>query len=230
MHIIPVLDLQNNQVVHARQGRRDQYRPVNSPLCHSSDPCDVIDAFLDIQPFSILYIADLDAIGGTGNHDRLLAGLTKKYPAISFWVDRGCSGDFESNGQPQNLVPVLGSESLQEKNLKSIDTSHHFILSLDFSAAGNLGPEELFDNASCWPEAVILMTLQRMGSGAGPDLQLLSDYRSRHPEKTFIAAGGIRDARDLHKLQKIGIEHALVASALHGKRITARELAALAGN
>ncbi len=230
MHIIPVIDLQNNMVVHARQGQRSQYQPLNSLLCHCSDPFAVIDAFLSIQRFDIFYIADLNAIGGSGNHDLLIARLIEKYPTITFWVDCGYRRNFYANSQTLNFVPVLGSESLQQSNLDQIDPSWYFILSLDFSATGKLGPEELFGDSRFWPETIILMTLQRVGSNSGPDLQLLTDYRLRYPEKKIIAAGGIRHIQDLLNLKQAGIDHVLIASALHARQISAAEIAAVTGH
>jgi phosphoribosylformimino-5-aminoimidazole carboxamide ribotide isomerase len=46
MRIVPVIDLKDGAVVHARQGRRDTYQPIASPLCASSDVYRVLDAFL----------------------------------------------------------------------------------------------------------------------------------------------------------------------------------------
>jgi len=230
MYIIPVIDLLDNRVVHARQGRRSQYRPLNSPLCHCSDAFIVMDAFLSLHPFDIFYIADLNAIGGSGNHDLLIARLTEKYPTITFWVDRGYRRNFYAHSQALNFIPVLGSESLQKSDLDGIDPTRDCILSLDFSPTGKLGPEELFSDSSFWPETIILMTLQRVGSNSGPDLKLLADYKYQFPEKTFIAAGGIRDVGDLLQLKHAGIDHALVASALHGGQISATEIASVSGH
>src|SRR5215471_20002462 len=62
MEIIPVIDLKGDTVVHARMGRRDDYRPIRTPLSATSDPVDVTRGLLSIHPFTTLYVADLDAI------------------------------------------------------------------------------------------------------------------------------------------------------------------------
>ena len=40
MKLIPVIDLKAGEVVHARRGDRDNYRPIVSPLCRGSRPED----------------------------------------------------------------------------------------------------------------------------------------------------------------------------------------------
>ena len=68
MEIIPVIDLMHGQVVHARMGQRQHYQPIQSLLCSSSAPIDVVSALLELYPFERMYIADLDAITGQGDH------------------------------------------------------------------------------------------------------------------------------------------------------------------
>lgn len=90
-----------------------------------------------------------------------------------------------------------------------------------------LGAESLFTNPEYWPNDIIIMTLERVGSDSGPDIEKLAAFRKAYPGKNFIAAGGIRNREDLAALQKIGIQQALVASALHSGAIGRADLAAL---
>ena len=64
MEIIPVIDIRQNQVVHAIKGQRQNYRPLQTSLCNSHSPEDIVQAFIDTYPFKTIYIADLDAIQG----------------------------------------------------------------------------------------------------------------------------------------------------------------------
>ena len=63
------------------------------------------------------------------------------------------------------------------------------------------------------------MTLNRVGSHQGPDLDKLKGFCRRYPHKQFVAAGGIRHPADLHALKQIGVQQALIASALHSGMI-----------
>jgi phosphoribosylformimino-5-aminoimidazole carboxamide ribotide isomerase len=77
----------------------------------------------------------------------------------------------------------------------------------------------------CWPRTVIVMMLDRVGSGLGPNLELLRAVDAGG--RDLYAAGGVRDANDLRGLAKAGIAGALVASSLHDGRITSSDLQVL---
>jgi phosphoribosylformimino-5-aminoimidazole carboxamide ribotide isomerase len=226
MQLIPVLDLKNGVVVHAKLGCRDQYLPMQSPLCASCVLEDVIGAFLNLHPFKIFYLADLNAITGNGNHERLIGQLLKKHPQIMFWVDSGYQAQPSIFFAQPNYQAVLGSESYADDNLAALlRFEKNFILSLDFSTQQPLGSARLFSDERLWPEKIIVMTLARVGSNAGVDIEKIHYYQQLAHEKTVIAAGGIRDKYDVFALKKIGISAALCASALHSGAITSVDFA-----
>jgi len=225
MKIIPVIDLKDGLVVHAKQGQRDDYRPINTALCQSSALMDVLQAFLALAEFDTFYIADLNAITGTGNHCDQLLSIMERFPSITFWVDAGRLSELNMPKLPQNWLPVLGSESFNDQNLAELDAlNNNFILSLDFLGMTTLGADALFNNMKQWPEIVIIMTLDRVGSQQGPDLKKLAGYATTYPDKSFVAAGSVRDRVDLVALQNIGINHALIASALHSGQINSADI------
>lgn len=226
MQIIPVIDLKNGIVVHARQGNRDHYAPLKSEICKSSDIFDVIDAFWTLYHFPTFYIADLNAINRQSDNAALLADVLASFPHIPFWIDGGyplCNDNFR---QLTNFLPVLGSESFQDGNISEIRKfENDFILSLDYSGTGELGAKTLFSEQDLWPEHIIVMSLPRVGSNQGPDVDRLTSYRKQYPQHKIIAAGGIRGSEDLRALEQIGIQHALVATALHNGRISPHDIA-----
>lgn len=203
-------------MVHAQHGDRSNYRPLNSPLCPSSSIFDVIERFLGLFPFGTFYLADLNAITGDGDHQALIHQLADGYPDLEFWLDDGRQLSELNRQGPDNIKPVIGSESQRELDATP---DKDFILSLDFQAERRLGNPQLFDNPVLWPKNIIIMTLAKVGSDAGPDFAKLSTYRQRHPDKNFIAAGGVRDIDDLYRLNAIGINQALIASSLHSGAI-----------
>jgi phosphoribosylformimino-5-aminoimidazole carboxamide ribotide isomerase len=71
------------------------------------------------------------------------------------------------------------------------------------------------------------MTLARVGSGAGPDVDRLAAVRRIASGRRIYAAGGVRDAADLAALAHAGIAGALVATALHDGRLAGAEIDAL---
>lgn len=231
MNIIPVIDLKDGVVVHAKQGNREHYRPINTELCKSPDIFEVIEALLGIYAFDTFYIADLNAITGQGDHNRLITEVLNRYPSITFWIDRGYQKHPQCAQYPGNTLPVLGSESYRNETLSEIKAyKNNFILSLDYSSADALGAKNLFADPTFWPKNIIIMTLDRVGSGHGPDLEKLTGFCRQYPDRNFIAAGGIRNKQDLMDLLEAGIYQALVASALHNGAIKSDDMAELAQN
>jgi uncharacterized protein related to proFAR isomerase len=99
------------------------------------------------------------------------------------------------------------------------------VLSLDYRAGGFMGPPEIEHRVELWPSRVILMTLDRVGTGAGPDLEALEALVERAGGRDVFAAGGVRGEGDLARLQAIGVRGVLVATALHDGRLSAAALA-----
>ena len=66
-----------------------------------------------------------------------------------------------------------------------------------------------------WPQRVIVMTLERVGSGAGPDLDTMTELHRKAPMTTLVGAGGVRSTDDLARGREAGAGAWLVASALH---------------
>jgi phosphoribosylformimino-5-aminoimidazole carboxamide ribotide isomerase len=229
MEIIPVLDLKAGHVVHARQGQRDIYRPIVSRLSSTSGPSDVLAGLLQLHPFTKLYIADLDAIENKGEHAQIIGELARHYPAIEFWLDDGgiAPAAMTAPAAPNatgNIRRVTGSESMRDIGAFRA-TGATAILSLDFRGLDFLGPPDLFEQPSLWPDCIIVMTLARVGSSDGPDLERLAMIRQRAGERRLYAAGGVRDAADLKALRRAGAAGVLVASALHDGRLSPADLA-----
>ncbi len=229
--LIPVLDLKAGQVVHARAGRRDQYRPIQTSLTPSSAPHDILEALLALGEFARVYVADLDAITGVGNHDALLAELARRF-AIEFWVDRGIGTLDEASARGAGLTAIIGSESLEcLDDLRAIHSAlgpDGYVLSLDYRGDALVGPAGIDVSPDLWPNRVIAMTLARVGSGVGPDYDRLLRIQSLIGARRLYAAGGVRGLADLTGLAQDGVAGALVATALHDGSLSAAEIATLA--
>jgi HisA/HisF family protein len=230
MQVIPVLDLKGGVVVHARMGQRDQYRPIRTPLSPTSKPIDVARGLLSVYPFGAFYVADLDAIGGGGNNDAVLAELKAKFPDSTFWVDNGiadlASAERWLGADLGHLV--LGSETQKDEAvLRKLAEDDRVILSLDYRGDVFVGPATLLSNVDAWPSRVITMTLARVGSGQGPDWVRLDTIKNAGLGRHVYAAGGVRDVDDLSALADRGIAGALVASCLHNGKLAGAQIARL---
>ena len=227
--LIPVIDLMGGLVVHARAGARDHYRPLeHSRITGSADPPAVVEGLLALHPFRTLYIADLDAIRKQGDHKALIFKLRQSFPQLHLWVDAGFAGEC---GCRRFLAAglgdlVVGSESQADLRLLDLfGDDPRLVLSLDFQGERMLGSSALFEHPTRWPRRVIAMTLARVGSAGGPDLERLRELRAAAPDRQIYAAGGVRGPDDLRAVAELGCAGALVASALHDGRLDRAALA-----
>jgi phosphoribosylformimino-5-aminoimidazole carboxamide ribotide isomerase len=150
-------------------------------------------------------------------------------PQVELWLDGGFATRREAaerlvafGADASRVTPVYGSESLRSHD----EIAHCFaegeraILSLDLRQGRPLDPASCWSEASLWPGKVIVMTLDRVGAFAGPDLATFSEVRARAPHADVIGAGGIRDVDDLVTVARAGAHGWLVASAIHDLRIS----------
>jgi phosphoribosylformimino-5-aminoimidazole carboxamide ribotide isomerase len=228
MLVVPVLDLMAGQVVHARRGERAAYQPLQSRLTPSSMPIEVVGALLSVAPFPTIYVADLDAIQRRGNHRELVDRIQNEFPALEVWLDAGFGTPADLAGWTrERRTAVIGSESVASLDAFAAlrAAAPEIILSLDTRDAQALGPSALFDAPRLWPERVIVMTLDRVGAGRGPALARLQHTLAQAPGKRVIAAGGVRHAHDLDRLEAMGVHAVLVASAIHAGAVDRAALA-----
>lgn len=231
MEVVPAIDLAGGVVVRARLGLRSTYAPIVTPLARTSKPADVVAGLLALYPFRTVYLADLDAIERRGGHDETIAALSVAFPGVTFWVDAGSGTMWEARawlGRHERAQLVLGAESLADPDVvKQLGKDPRVLLSLDYDGERFLGPDALLEAPELWPPRIIVMTLARVGSAAGPDLDRLAAVARLAPEAEIYAAGGVRDASDLRDLERAGVMGVLVASALHDGRLSKADLAAL---
>jgi phosphoribosylformimino-5-aminoimidazole carboxamide ribotide isomerase len=229
--IIPTLDLKDGIAVHAIAGDRAGYLPIVSPFGKADDPASVARGLIAATGSAILYIADLDAIMGSGSNFELVRGLGYAVPGVTVWVDAGFSRVADcAFWLPIGATLVIGSESLRTaddwREIKEVfDAS--LVLSLDSDEGGPRDPGALFGEPALWPDRIIAMNLSHVGTGQGPDIGGIVSIVAKAEGRAVFAAGGVRDARDLAAIEAAGAKGALVATALHTGAITQKEIAAL---
>lgn len=237
LKVVPVIDILGGIAVHAIRGRRSEYQPLKSALCASADPLIVALAFKALG-FSELYIADLEAImAGCPNFSILkqIADIT----GLSLMVDAGVADLERAETLLRNHVSkvVIGTETLsrigfvgeavrflgKERVVVSLDLKGEKAVGVfglgKFSSA--LGVLREFQEMGV--DQVIVLDLDRVGSGEGVNMPLLKEMLKNQGIKVFVG-GGVRDINDLRELQNAGVFGVLVATALHSGRISLKEL------
>jgi phosphoribosylformimino-5-aminoimidazole carboxamide ribotide isomerase len=223
--IIPVIDLKGGVAVRARAGERDSYAPLQTPLSPSADPAAVARGLLDAVPARTLYVADLDAIEAREANDAALSRIARNGPGVELWVDGGFGDEASARAFLAKGVgrPVLGSES--QRDAAAVRAlGDEAVLSLDYRGDDFIGPRSLLEDPDGWPGAVIVMTLARVGTSAGPDFDRLAPVVARAGNRRIYAAGGVRGPEDLASLAERGVAGVLVASAIHDGRLRREHL------
>jgi phosphoribosylformimino-5-aminoimidazole carboxamide ribotide isomerase len=238
LRVVPVIDLQAGTAVHAVRGERERYRPVRSALAgDDGDPLALARAFRSELGLDELYVADLDAIGGAGEHGACISALAREARVM---VDAGV-------GEParaQTLLDrgahrvIVGTETLSGPRaldrllaelpdgavILSIDLRNGRLLSPDARLAGLAALDAVAQLHRPGLREAIVLDLARVGSGAGPDVALIGAVHAAFGDLELLAGGGVRDVEDLRALVAAGAAGALVATALHTGVIGAAEI------
>jgi phosphoribosylformimino-5-aminoimidazole carboxamide ribotide isomerase len=220
MRVVGVIDLKGGTAVHAVRGERERYRALGDPLSLA-------------RRFRLdeLYVADLDAITGTGGNDSIIAALAREARVM---VDAGVSEPERARALLDLGVDrvVVGTETLTDADaldrlpdaVLSVDLRDGSVLSRDPRLAGLPALDALARLNRPELREVIVLDLARVGTSAGPDVELIAQLHAAFPDLDLLAGGGVRDVEDLHALRDAGAAGALVATALHAGVIGRREL------
>ncbi len=242
MPILPVLDLMQGKIVRGVAGQRDEYRPIASKLVRSAAPVAVALALQQQFGFDEFYLADLDAI--QDGDPSLSVYRELQMEGFRLWVDAGLRSR-NSRALKMLIIAnvtriIIGLETIDDPD----DMSHivhrlgadRAVFSLDLKEGkplGRLAHWQTDDPFAIARRAIEGMGIRRMivldlarvgvGGGAGTE-ELCARIKKAYPEVSMIAGGGVRNIDDVKRLNALGVEHVLVASALHDGRISPQML------
>jgi phosphoribosylformimino-5-aminoimidazole carboxamide ribotide isomerase len=245
MRVIPVIDLMDGQVVRGVAGRRSDYRPIQSTIAVDARPATVAREFAERFGFETVYVADLDAIQGGSRNMEAYEAI--KDAGLKLWLDAGASGPKEFSDVAELLLSrsiegaiVIALECLQDPyddrwwdntpganfpaffslDLKDGVPLHHVAEWKGMSAA-EIG-HAVYD--LCFRD-IIILDLADVGMSQGSrTLKLCRQLVDELDQVRIIAGGGVRGVADLEALASAGCYAALVASAIHDRRLTRDEV------
>jgi phosphoribosylformimino-5-aminoimidazole carboxamide ribotide isomerase len=238
VRIIGVVDLKDGQAVHARGGRRDEYVAVAEALgvTIAGSPIALARLYRDQFHLAEVYVADLNAIAGSPPNCGVLSTVTDV--GASLIVDAGVTSvDAARQVARAAQTIVVGLETLPSMQILaaicsgisnpiafSLDLREGLPITRDSCAAS---PEEIAAQAvEAGADAILVLDVARVGTGAGPDLDMLRRIRQAAPAIPLLAGGGVRGLNDLRELANAGCDGALVATALHDGRLTRADVKA----
>ena len=207
MELVLALDLMDGKVVHGARGERATYRPLLLPGVPSADPAGVVSS---LAP-RFLYLADLDRIMGTGDHDGQVRACARL--AERAYVDRGIRSPTDYL-RDEHLVNVVGTETGGE----DLSAYRGGFLSVDVKDGKVIprgeDPLEVLARAGEWSfEGCIFLNLGRVGTATGLPAGL-DDIRAAFGKRLFYG-GGVGSVADLGLLRDAGFDGAIVATGVH---------------
>ena len=212
MDLYLATDLKSGQVVHGKSGMRDYYVPVTSLHADTTEPVGFIE---QIKPRN-LYIADLDRISKTGDHDAIIPVLAQKTERIL--LDRGCRGP-DDMLYIDKVSNIVGTET-------AADTLEQFtggVLSVDIKQdlviPWNTDPVLFLSSCNRFRfETIILLDIGGVGTGQGLNKERLIVFRSAYAGP-LLWGGGVSSEADLVLLDNAGFDGAIIATAVHNGNI-----------
>lgn len=242
MRIIPVLDILTvegkKHVVKGIKGERKKYFPISSSkILNDSDPLAMAVIFKQLG-FEELYIADLDLIQGINKNLDYLKIILKETD-LKIMLDAGISNLIDVN-QLKSLKLnklIIGTETLSSlEELSRIIKEHgkdRIILSIDLmnnqlitrnNELKSLSLLEFLKKlAEINVEEIIFLELTQVGAGTGINKDLIEIMKENLPSQ-LITGGGVKTIDDLKKMERLGIDGALIATALHEGTINKKEI------
>jgi phosphoribosylformimino-5-aminoimidazole carboxamide ribotide isomerase len=227
--LIPCIDLQNGRAVQLVHGRK---REIVVP--------DVFGLLEKFKPYPWLHVIDLDAAMGKASNEKLVRDLCKRArenfgmkvrvgggirtvargAEVAAWgADQVIVGSaaFQKGCVNTAFLKRLAKKISQKRIIVAVDTARGRITIHGWRKRIALRPQEVMHQLEPYCAGFLCTDVDREGTMSGANLQWFCALRSAtsHP---IIAAGGIKTRREIHALEKLGID-AAVGMAMYKNRI-----------
>lgn len=237
MKIIPVIDILNKKAVHAKGGKRSEYKSLKSPLFSSDDPINIAIT-LEKLGFKEIYLADLDSIINHNTNFEICEQI-RDSSKIELIVDAGVNNkELATYLFNRNVKKVIiGTETLTSmsflKDAVQLFGNSRIVVSLDLKgekmlANFNLGdikhPFDFFKTIEAFGVSqIIILDLMRVGCELGVNTQLIKKIVEKFSIDVFVG-GGVRSVSDLIELKNLGVSGVLLGTALYSEKISVEKL------
>ena len=239
MQLIPAIDLRDGRCVRLFQGRFD------AETVYSPDPMAILEQYAALGA-SLVHVVDLDGAraGAQGNADAIAALAASRRAALQV------GGGIRSRETVRRLIDagvmraVVGSTAVTQPGevqawLREFGPEA-IVLAFDVRIDDGNVPRltthgwEKQTGTSLWDAIaaylphglrhVLCTDVARDGALSGPNVEVYGEAVRRFPAIAWQASGGVRDAADLHALDRIGVAAAVSGRALLEGRMQRQEL------
>lgn len=227
MQVIPAVDVLEGGVVRLLRG---SYQEVT---IYGTDPVAIATRWMELGA-PIVHVVDLNA-ARSGEPDPILWEQMAAARVV-FQVGGGIRDAATARlalGTGASRV-VMGTAAVWDPHtLEAVGAPDRVIAALDVrgdeaTGSGWTGQGKPFDDVLASLDAlginrVMVTSITRDGTMAGPDLSLVGTVREASPALKIIASGGVGELSDLADLAAAGCEGVVVGRALYEKRFTLEE-------
>lgn len=233
MRIIPAIDIIDGKCVRLSQG------DYNKKTTYYDDPLQVARMFEDAG-IQYLHLVDLDGakakeiinykvlenIAGHTNLKIDFGGGIKSHRDVKIAFECGArqiTGGSIAVKEPDTFCNWL--EIYGDKIILGADTRNRKIATNGWQEDSELDIITFLKNYYHKGVRYVICTdIQKDGMMEGPAFELYEEILSQLPDLKLIASGGISSAKDLQKLEKLGMDGAILGKAIYEGKINIKDL------
>jgi len=233
--IIPVLDILNSEVVHAKKGERTKYKPLKSKILDSSNPIIAVKKLADKFHFDEIYIADLDSIVKRKPNLELIS-LILKMVNIKVILDPGITNyeDIMLFSNFNLFKLIIGIETVENYDVIKDGVKkfgqNEIVLSIDMFQGKLKSKLDIFNPLELMSllehlgvKEIILLDLFRVGQKIGGIPPLYLKIREIF-SGDILVGGGIKDFNDILNYKKNNFSGVLIGTAFYDGSIKIEEI------
>jgi len=228
MKLILAIDIRKEKVVKAYAGFRSNYKKLLLNNNDFSCPLFLISTVIKKFKINTIYIADLDALAMLKDNKKLIMKIFLSFPNINFLLDAGFNYPIVvynynkclENHKLKNYSFVLGTESIKNYRIKDLLQNKNFFFSIDFNGSENKWINKFFEEKV--KLNLIFMFVRKTG-GRGVDFSILKKFKNLVYQNNCFLAGGVKNKRDIKKLQYFGFKGVLVSDMIHKELLGAND-------
>jgi phosphoribosylformimino-5-aminoimidazole carboxamide ribotide isomerase len=230
MEIIPAIDISNGKCVRLYKGDK------GTEKIYYEDPLDALNFWIK-NGAKRLHIIDLNGAWGSDNNKKLIQDIIQRasnlikiqvgggirsinsaVELINLGVDRIILGTLAISdpSKVENLMELIGADKI----IIAIDYRKERVALHGWTKLSNKDPFSYGKEIERMGGKYILFSsIESDGTLAGPDFENIKKMIQTLRSVSIYVAGGIRNTEDLKKLEKMGIEGAVIGRAFYEHKI-----------